>query len=78
MRTIRASEIGAYRYCRRAWWYQRQAMPNDNQENLTAGQELHEKHGRFVMASSCLHALAYLFLLLALMAAAAWITQALF
>lgn len=77
MRTIRASEISAYAFCRRAWWYQRQGAVNENQAELAAGQTLHERHGQLVFTSGCLRWLAYLLLLLALMAAAAWITQAL-
>ena len=40
-RTIRASEIGAYMYCRRAWWYQRQGFKPMNQEALDAGSDFH-------------------------------------
>jgi CRISPR/Cas system-associated exonuclease Cas4 (RecB family) len=77
MRTVRASEIGAYEYCRRAWWYQRQGMPNENQAELAAGKERHERHGRIVLTSGCIRLLAYVLIMAALLAAAAWITQAL-
>jgi hypothetical protein len=40
-RTIRASEIGAFLYCRRAWWYQRQGFKPMNQEALDAGSDFH-------------------------------------
>jgi CRISPR/Cas system-associated exonuclease Cas4 (RecB family) len=40
-RTIRASEIGAFLYCRRAWWYQRQGFKPMNQEALDVGSEFH-------------------------------------
>ena len=40
-RTIRASEIGAFLYCHRAWWYQRQGFRPINQEALDAGSEFH-------------------------------------
>lgn len=77
MRTVRASEIGTYQYCKRAWWYQRKGVLNENQAELSAGQKLHERHGRVVITSGCIRFLAYALMLAALMAAAAWITQAL-
>lgn len=66
MRTIRVSEIGAYLYCTRSWWYQQQGIESSNQAELAGGTELHQKHGRSVMASGCLKTAAYALLLLAL------------
>ncbi len=63
MRTIRASEIGAYLYCQRAWWYQKQGHSPDNQNELSAGTELHLQHSRLVMMSGCLRFLAYILLI---------------
>lgn len=63
MRTIRASEIAAYLYCQRAWWYQRQGVASANQAELAAGKKLHVAHGRRVMASGCLRLLAFALLL---------------
>jgi hypothetical protein len=40
-RTIRASEIGSFLYCHRAWWYQRQGFKPMNQEALDAGSDFH-------------------------------------
>ena len=71
MRTVRASEIGVYLYCRRAWWYQRHGMENINQTELAAGKALHERHGQRVIAAGCLRALAWLLLLTGL-AMVAW------
>ncbi len=63
MKTVRASEIGAYLYCQRAWWYQKHGLPTANQPELAAGAELHENHGRAVFLGGCLRSLAYLLLL---------------
>jgi hypothetical protein len=75
VRTIRSSEIGAYLYCNRAWWYERQGYESENQASLAGGRTLHERHGRAVLAAGCLRALAYALLLLALVLAAVYITR---
>lgn len=66
MRTIRASEIGTFLFCARAWWYQHQGYPSQNQAQLATGREVHDRHGRTVLAAGCMQALAYIFLLAAL------------
>lgn len=66
MRSIRASEIGAYLYCRRAWWYQLKGHPSENQAELLSGTRLHARHGRRLIAASLLRLLAYGLLLVAL------------
>ena len=43
-RTIRASEIGSFLYCHRAWWYQRQDMPTINTAELEGGEVFHRRH----------------------------------
>jgi hypothetical protein len=68
MRTIRASEIGVYLFCRRAWWYQGQGLISENQAELAAGTTLHQKHSRQVLASGLMRGLGYLLLLAALIA----------
>lgn len=77
MRTIRASEIGTYLYCQRAWWYQRQGVQSGNQTELLEGTQLHERHGRMVMMVGCLRVLAYALLLGALVLLTIFITQSL-
>ena len=64
MKTIRASEIGAYLYCQRSWWFQNQGLEPQNQAELASGQSLHERHAGLVIQAGCLRALATLFFLL--------------
>jgi len=66
VRTIRASEIGTYLYCHRAWWYQRKEVPSENVREMLSGTEIHRQHGRTVMLAGCLRILAMGMLLVAL------------
>lgn len=75
MRTIRASEIGAFLYCRRAWWYQRQGVASGNQAELSGGNEFHYRHGRSVLAAGLLRTVGWVLLLLAVGALAAGLTS---
>ncbi|HEX7974503.1 MAG TPA: hypothetical protein VF498_08860 [Anaerolineales bacterium] len=74
MRTIRASEIGTYLFCQRAWWYQKRGLPSENQTELASGSELHYRHGRAVLTTGCLRGVAYGLLLLALVLLAVYVT----
>jgi hypothetical protein len=74
MRTIRASEIGAFIYCQRAWRYQQQGYESENQAELASGSEIHHRHGRAVLVSGCLRTAAYLALLCALALLAIYLT----
>jgi hypothetical protein len=65
VRTLKASEIGAFLYCQRAWWYQTQGMASSNQAELAGGSELHRQHGQRTLAISLLRSLAWLLLLAA-------------
>jgi len=67
MRTIRASEVSAYQYCQRAWWYQRNGQAPENQMEMVEGVELHARHGRSVMTAGCLRVAAYGVILLAVL-----------
>jgi CRISPR/Cas system-associated exonuclease Cas4 (RecB family) len=66
MRTIRASEVGSYLFCARAWWYRQQGVESTNQTEMIAGTELHRQHGRKVIAAGLTHILAVVLLLVAL------------
>ena len=78
MRTIRASEIGTYLFCQRAWWYLRTGTQNENLAEMAAGSELHFRHGRKALEVSCLRSLAYILLLMALVVMAIYFTNRLF
>ena len=66
MKVIRASEIGSWLYCARAWWYQRQGMPSSNQAGMDSGTLSHRQHGRNLLASSLTRLLGWLALLVGL------------
>jgi hypothetical protein len=66
MRTIRASEIGTFLYCQRAWRLRLEGYEPENQAELAGGTELHFRHGRSVMLSGCLRVFAYALFLSAL------------
>ena len=66
MRTIRASEVGSYLFCARAWWYRQHGVESTNQAELTAGTELHRQHGRKVIAAGVTRTLVVILLLVAL------------
>jgi hypothetical protein len=69
MRIIRASEIGEYVFCHRAWWlHQIQGHTSANVREMAAGAARHTRHGRLVSAAAALRALAVLLLLAALLA----------
>lgn len=77
MRTIRASEIGLFLYCRRAWWYSIKGVASENQAEMTGGSEYHLRHGRRVVLSGTLRLAGWILLLLALIAAAIALTLSL-
>jgi hypothetical protein len=75
MKPIRASEVGTYLYCARAWSYARKGIESSNQAEMTSGSELHLLHGRQVLASSLIRALALILLLAALVLLVAFCTR---
>jgi hypothetical protein len=69
MRVIRASEIGEYVFCHRAWWlHQVQGETSANTRELVEGTARHARHGRRVGLAGALRALAVLLLLAAIAA----------
>ncbi|HEX2696093.1 MAG TPA: hypothetical protein VHM28_00190 [Anaerolineales bacterium] len=71
---VRASEIGSYLYCRRAWWYRKQGVESENQAELATGTELHRQHGRKVIAAGLMQTLGGFLLLAAIILFAAYLT----
>ena len=67
MRIIRASEIGEYVFCHRAWWLRHtRGLASANVRALAEGAAAHAGHGRRVGASVALRGLAVLLLAAAL------------
>ncbi len=66
MKPIRASDIGSYLYCRRAWWYRFNGYESANQAELSAGTEFHRKHGRTVLRARMIALLGWVVLMIAL------------
>ncbi|MEK9164664.1 MAG: hypothetical protein AAB342_04830, partial [Chloroflexota bacterium] len=59
MRTIRASEIGEYVYCHRAWWLRHvQGRESANAREMALGTRAHAHHGRTVWLVGALRAAA--------------------
>lgn len=70
MKTIRASEIGEYVFCHRAWWLRHvQGYESANVRELAEGTAAHASHGRLVSAASGLRTLAILLFMIALIVA---------
>ena len=67
-RTIRASEIGSYLFCQRAWWYHRKGVESENQTEMAAGTEIHHQHSRQVLAAGCSRSIAVTLLMASLVA----------
>ncbi len=63
MKPVRASDIGSYLYCRRAWWYRLNGQESINQAEMAAGTDLHRKHGRRVLEAGLMRSLGFILLL---------------
>ena len=71
---IRASEIGQYAYCARAWWLaQVHGYRSSNLAAMQEGAARHRAHGRSVVAFHRLRRLAVLLVLIAAAILVAWL-----
>jgi CRISPR/Cas system-associated exonuclease Cas4 (RecB family) len=67
-RIVRASEVGLYTYCARAWWLgQVEGHRPVNQQAMEVGEAAHQAHGRAVAGYHRLRQAAYALLGLALL-----------
>jgi hypothetical protein len=73
-RLIRASEIGEYVYCRRAWWLGRvQGEASINVREMEAGAVAHTRHGQGLAAAGCLQSAAFVLFALAALTTLFWL-----
>ena len=74
MPIIRASEIGSYLYCRRAWRYRKLGVESENQAELAAGTELHRQHERKTLSALLLRTFGLILLLVSILMLVAFCT----
>lgn len=72
--TLRASEVGSYVFCRRAWWYERQGVPSLHAAALQEGAAWHRSQGRQAAAAGCLRLVGAACLLAAALTTAIYLT----
>ncbi|NLB72259.1 MAG: hypothetical protein GX797_09700 [Chloroflexi bacterium] len=63
MRKISASELGAFLYCQRSWWYARQGEKSDNQPEMDLGSQVHQSHSRSVKHAAFMRRVAMVLLI---------------
>ena len=72
---LRASDIGTYLYCRRAWMYWKDGVESENRAELATGTELHRRHGRRVLAAGMLRTLGLILLLISVILLVVYLTN---
>jgi hypothetical protein len=71
---IRASEIGQYAFCARAWWFARvKGYRSGNRAEMEQGTRQHRAHGRAVVGAYLGQRLGLALILLAVLALVAWL-----
>ena len=72
-RWIRASEIGEYEFCARAWWLARVlGRARENPGELAAGRQRHVRHGRSLQLSGVLQQIGLILVLTAIVVIVLW------
>lgn len=64
---IKASEIGEYLYCQRAWWYHLRDVASANVRELAQGSRHHASHGRGLRLAGLQRLLATVLIVAALL-----------
>jgi len=64
-KVVRASEIGTYLYCQRAWWYHRNGGASQNGRERPERTHIHQQHGQAVFRARLIRLAAYALLLAA-------------
>jgi len=68
-RIIRASELGRYSFCAKAWWLGSvEGVPSANVREMDAGTSAHEQHGQAVQISAWLNRVGIVCLVLGALA----------
>jgi CRISPR/Cas system-associated exonuclease Cas4 (RecB family) len=75
MPITRASDIGSYLYCRRAWRYRKDGVESENQAELAAGTELHHRHGLKTLSANLLRTFGMILLIVAILMLTAYCTS---
>jgi hypothetical protein len=67
-RVLRASEIGEYVFCHRAWWlHWVQGLESANRAKMLSGVAQHADHGQAIRRAERLQRAAFVFLVLAIL-----------
>ncbi|HSR49140.1 MAG TPA: hypothetical protein VLL77_14255 [Anaerolineales bacterium] len=71
--TVRASEIGTFLFCERAWSYQRRGVAPSDVAAQEAGLAWHRRHGRRILAAGFLRTAGWILILGAIAGLAAYL-----
>ncbi len=71
--TLRASDVGLYVFCARAWRLRADGYESQNLAELAAGTQSHRAHGARIFAYDLARRLSLALLALALVALALWL-----
>ena len=72
---IRASDIGLYLFCARAWRLKADGYESQNRGEMAAGTEAHHAHGAAVASSQRLQRLSLILFVLAIVLLGLWLVS---